>query len=288
MKRADLRWAVLRIEGTNSEDESVRVLRETGVQAEAVHLKQLTGDDVTPDERRRLSDFDGLWVAGGFSAGDYIRAGAILAARMKSRLGAELKEFVEAGKPVLGICNGAQVLVECGLVPSGAGVELALARNRMPGRSGYQSRWIYTRTEPSPCVFTKHLPKGTMIPLQVGHGEGRFVSHEKGRITALKRSGQAPLLYATPAGHVARAWPDNPSGSDGALAAVCNETGNVLAMMPHPDRAQSLGALPPSVVGAWHERREAARVEGGAALATAPGPGLLLFDGLRRHLEVVQ
>ena len=270
------RVAVLQFPGVNCEIETVRALQRVGLSGELFLWTRAA---------ESLRDFAAYVLPGGFSYQDRVRAGALAA---KDPMVAVLYEEAARGKPVLGICNGAQVLVECGLVPSGAGVELALARNRMPGRSGYQSRWIYTRTEPSPCVFTKHLPKGTMIPLQVGHGEGRFVSHEKGRITALKRSGQAPLLYATPAGHVARAWPDNPSGSDGALAAVCNETGNVLAMMPHPDRAQSLGALPPSVVGAWHERREAARVEGGAALATAPGPGLLLFDGLRRHLEVVQ
>src|SRR5205085_12313226 len=112
VNKKDIKWAVLRIEGTNSEEESARCMRDVGVQAEIVHLKQLTGDDVTKAERRRLGDYDGLWIAGGFSAGDYIRAGAILAARMKSRLSKDLTEFIEAGKPMLGICNGFQIMVE--------------------------------------------------------------------------------------------------------------------------------------------------------------------------------
>lgn len=269
------RVAVLQFPGVNCETETVRALERTGLAGELFLWTR-------PAEA--LREYAAYVLPGGFAYQDRVRAGALAA---KDPMVAVLGEEAARGKPVLGICNGAQVLVECGLVPRGAGVELALARNRMPGRSGYQSRWIYTRTEASPCVFTKHLPRGTVIPLQVGHGEGRFVSREKGRVAALKRGGQAPLLYANAAGRVARAWPDNPNGSDGAVAAVCNEAGNVLAMMPHPDRAQSLGGLPPAVVGEWHARREAARAEGGAALADAPGPGLLLFGGLRRHLEEV-
>ncbi len=118
MKRSEIRWAVLRIEGTNSEDESAQCMRDVGVQAEIVHLKQLTGDDVNRDERRKLSDFDGLWIAGGFSAGDYIRAGAIMAARMKAKLAPDIKEFIKAGKPMLGICNGFQIMVELGVLPN--------------------------------------------------------------------------------------------------------------------------------------------------------------------------
>jgi phosphoribosylformylglycinamidine synthase len=267
------RVAVLQFPGVNCEAETVRALQRVGLPAELFLWTR---------EAEALRDYAAYVLPGGFAYQDRVRAGALAA---KDPMVAVLCEEAARGKPVLGICNGAQVLVECGLVPREGEVELALARNRMPGRGGYQARWIYARTETSPCVFTRHLPKGTMIPLQVGHGEGRFVSRDKGRIAALKRRGQTPLLYATPAGRVARAWPDNPNGSEGAVAAVCNERGNVLAMMPHPDRAQSLGALPPAVVGEWHERREAARVANGAALADAPGPGLLLFEGLRRHLE---
>jgi phosphoribosylformylglycinamidine (FGAM) synthase-like amidotransferase family enzyme len=95
-----------------------------------------------------------------------------------------LAEEAARGKPMLGICNGAQVLVEAGLVPGGHGVEIALARNRMPDRSGYFARWVYTRTEPSPCVFTRTLAPGALLPLPVAHGEGRFTARDPGRMEA--------------------------------------------------------------------------------------------------------
>jgi phosphoribosylformylglycinamidine synthase len=183
---------------------------------------------------------------------------------------------------VLGICNGAQVLVEAGLVPGRGQVELALARNRMPDRGGYYARWVYTRVEASPCVFTRGLEPGTVLPLPVAHGEGRFVGGEPGRLAALARAGQVPLRYATPAGEPAQGFPDNPNGAEEAAAAVCNARGNVLAIMPHPERAQDLGGIARDVAGGWAERRDRALDAGDV---DAPGPGLALFEGLRRHLE---
>jgi phosphoribosylformylglycinamidine synthase len=267
------RVAVLQFPGVNCESETARALETVGLEAELFLWTR---------SAETLRGFDAYVLPGGFSYQDRVRAGALAA---KDPMVGVLAEEAARGKPVLGICNGAQVLVESGLVPAGSRVELALARNRMPGRTGYHANWIYTRVEASPCVFTRHLARGTIIPLQVGHGEGRFVSGERGRIAALKRGGQAPLVYVNDAGRVARGYPDNPNGSEGAVAAICNERGNVMAMMPHPDRAQTLGALPVSIVGEWARRRDAARVSEGATLTESPGPGLLLFEGLRRHLE---
>ena len=122
-------------------------------------------------------------------------AGALAA---KDPLVEVLAEEAERGKPVLGICNGAQVLVEAGLVPGGGSVELALARNRMPARAGYYARWVYVRVESSPCVFTRHLAAGTLLPLPVAHGEGRFAAQRSGRgHGAGARRTQAPLRYAS-------------------------------------------------------------------------------------------
>src|SRR6185436_16877913 len=113
-----------------------------------------------------------------------VRAGSLAA---KDPLVEVLAEEAEQGKPVLGICNGAQILVEAGLVPDGRGVELALARNRMPERSGYYARWVHVRVEESPCVFTRGIAPDTVLPLPVAHGEGRFTG-EAGRMAALVRS----------------------------------------------------------------------------------------------------
>ncbi len=264
------RVAVLRFPGVNCEAESARALARVGLAPELFMWTRPPSD---------LRDFQAYLLPGGFSYQDRVRAGALAA---KDPLIDVLAEEAGRGKPVLGICNGAQVLVEAGLVPGGSGVELALARNHMPDRSGYYARWITTRVESSRCVFTRALAAGTLLPLPVAHGEGRFTSREPGRVEALARAGQVPLRYASSDGATAMTFPANPNGADAAAAAVCNGQGNVLALMPHPERAQDAGALPPSVAGAWGAARATARLRGER---DAPGPGLLLFEGLRRHLE---
>ena len=122
MRRSDIRVASVYMEGTNCEDETAACFRFLGAEAETVHLKQLTGDVPRPELRRRLADYEVLAIPGGFAAGDYVRAGAIFAARLKSKLRGEVSEFVKSGKAVLGICNGFQVLVECGMLPGFGGV----------------------------------------------------------------------------------------------------------------------------------------------------------------------
>ncbi|TMQ71559.1 MAG: phosphoribosylformylglycinamidine synthase subunit PurQ [Candidatus Eisenbacteria bacterium] len=179
-------------------------------------------------------------------------------------------------------CAPARSLIEAGLVPDHGKVELALARNRMSDRGGYYARWIFVRVESSSCVFTRRLESGAVLPLPVAHGEGRFTSADAERMPALLAAGQVPLRYATADGAVAETFPANPNGAELAAAAVCNRAGNVLAMMPHPERAQDLGALARAVSGPWSERREQAMSTG---QADAEGPGLALFHGLKRHLE---
>ena len=263
------RVAVIQFPGVNCEAESVRALERVGLGAEVFGWKRPPGD---------LREFDAYLLPGGFSYQDRVRAGALAA---KDPLVEALATEAERGKPVLGICNGAQVLVEAGLVPGGT-VELALARNRMPDRSGYFARWVCLRVEPSPCLFTRHLAPGTLLPMPVAHGEGRFAG-APGRIARLLREGRIPLRYATPAGAIATEFPALPNGSEEAAAAVCNAAGNVLAIMPHPERAQDLAGLARTVSGPWAERRErcAASHEAGAA----EGPGLELFRGLAAALE---
>ena len=263
------RVAVVQFPGVNCEAESERALRRAGLEAERVRWTQPAAG---------LREFDAFLLPGGFSYQDRVRAGALAA---KDPLMEVLAEQAERGKPVLGICNGAQVLVEAGLVPDRGAIDLALARNRMPDRDGYYARWVYTRVESSACVFTRALEPGTVLPLPVAHGEGRFTSRDQDRMPALARGGQVPLRYATAAGEPASEFPANPNGAEEAAAAVCNARGNVLAMMPHPERAQDLGALARSVGGAWGERRNRALAAGESE---AEGPGMLLFHGLARYL----
>jgi phosphoribosylformylglycinamidine synthase len=264
------RVAVVQFPGVNCEAESERALRRAGLEAERVRWTQPAAG---------LREFDAFLLPGGFSYQDRVRAGALAA---KDPLMEVLAEQADRGKPVLGICNGAQVLVEAGLVPDSGAIELALARNEMPDRDGYYARWVFARVEPSACVFTRALEPGTVLPLPVAHGEGRFTSRDPDRMPALARGGQVPLRYARADGAPAQEFPANPNGAEEAAAAVCNARGNVLALMPHPERAQDLGALARSVGGEWGERRNRALAAGETE---AEGPGMLLFHGLARYLE---
>jgi len=258
------RVAVVQLPGVNCEAETVRALERVGLDAEVFRWTRPAAE---------LSRFQAYVLPGGFSYQDRVRAGALAA---KDPLIESLGAEAGRGKPVLGICNGAQVLVESGLVPGGNGVAVALARNRMPDRSGYYARWVYVRVEKTPCVFTRTLEPGTVLPLPVAHGEGRFTAREPGSIAALVGGGQAPLRYATARGVAARGFPANPNGSEAAVAAVCNAAGNVLALMPHPERAQDAASVSRSIGGEWGGRRES---------AGADGPGLALFAGLATHLR---
>lgn len=266
------RVAVIQFPGVNCEAETCRAIERSGLEAEVFRPSRSPGE---------LAGFDAFVLPGGFSHQDRVRAGAIAA---KDAVLDALAAEAERGRPILGICNGAQVLIEAGLVPGGGGVQLALARNRMPDRDGYYSRWVICRVERSACVFTSALPQGTLLPLPVAHGEGRFTSSTRGRMARLLAAGQVPLRYAAADGRPAEAFPDSPNGAELAAAGVCNAAGNVLAMMPHPERAQDLGAVARSIAGPWAEARD--RASSSIATATGGGPGLLLFEGLRRHMEL--
>lgn len=259
------RVAVIQLPGVNCETETEWALERAGLEAEIFRWTR---------PARELNDYQAYVLPGGFSYQDRVRAGALAS---KDPLIEVLEEEAERGKPVLGICNGAQVLVEAGLVPGGGGVELALARNRMSGRSGYFSRWVRVRVEASPCVFTRGLAPGTLLPLPMAHGEGRFTG-APGRMAALERAGQVPLRYATSGGEAASNFPDNPNGSERAAAGVCNARGNVLALMPHPERAQCRGMVARAIGGPW------AAPDPGSPEAGEPGPGTVFFEALKGHL----
>ena len=265
------RIAILQFPGVNCEAESARAIERAGLRADLFRWTR------PPLE---LARFDGFLLPGGWSYQDRVRAGALAA---KLPLIEVLAEQASLGRPVLGICNGAQVLVEAGLVPGEGGIALALARNRMPQRTGYLARWVTCRVEPSACVFTRTIPAGTPLPMPVAHGEGRFTSSKKGAMEALRAAGQVPLRYIGPDGEPAEAHPHNPNGSEVAAAAVCNAAGNVLAMMPHPERVLDVGAMARDVADPWARVQDEARERGDGAQADAPA--MALFRGLASHLQ---
>lgn len=240
MRAEEVRVCVLRIEGTNCEDETFAAFKTVGARPEKVHLKQLTGD-VSGHLKRDLEDFDILVFPGGFSAGDYVRAGAIFAARIKSRLAKELIRFVEEGKPVLGICNGFQILVELGLLP---GLEetmsdtplLALATNSS-GRFECLPT-LLKHEKQGGCAFTHRIPTGSVVMFPSAHAEGRLMfppDREEECLDQLMDNDQIVFRYVDPAEEYA-GYPWNPNGSTYNIAGLCNPGGNVFGLMPHPER----------------------------------------------------
>ncbi len=169
-----------------------------------------------------LDGFDAVILPGGFSYGDYLRCGAI--ARF-SPIMAEVTRFAGAGRPVLGICNGFQILTEAGLLPG------ALRRN---AGLKFLCRPVHLRVENVRTPWTKGLARGEVLRLPIAHGEGNYYASPE-ELAELKERGQVVFRYATPDGKVT---PEaNPNGSVGNIAGVCNREGNVVGMMPHPERA---------------------------------------------------
>jgi phosphoribosylformylglycinamidine synthase len=240
MKAEDVRVCVVRIEGTNCEDEMANAFEMVGAKSEKVHLKQLLGQ-CDPSLKRSLEDYDILAFPGGFSAGDYVRAGAIFASRIKAGIGKDIRDFVDAGKPVLGVCNGFQILVELGLLPALDGTmsdePTAALYNNDSGR--FECRPSILRNDNrSKCVFTCDIPKGELLYCPSAHGEGKLMSNIPNFVSKLEENDQVVFRYVTPDGGRAT-YPWNPNGSPGDIAGICNPAGNVMGMMPHPERVMT-------------------------------------------------
>ena len=207
-----MKVAVVVFPGTNCERETVYVIRDVlGGQAEAVW--HATSD---------LSAFDAVVLPGGFAHGDHLRAGAI--ARF-SPVMSEVERFARTDRPVLGICNGFQVLLEAGILPG------AMQRN---ATLQFRSVWCSVRVEASQSFFTCACRPGETWRLPVAHGEGNYVAPPE-VLRRLQRQDQIALRYCGPSGERLAAY--NPNGSQDDIAGICNEGGNVLGLMPHPERA---------------------------------------------------
>jgi phosphoribosylformylglycinamidine synthase I len=216
---------ILRAPGTNCDKETALCIGSFDIEAEVVHVKRIM------DGEAHFSDYDGLIVPGGFSFGDHVRAGALLGKMLKERFGDELLQFSADGKPILGICNGFQVLVECGLLP-GNGALGALTTNLS---SHFECRWVDLKIEDTDCIFTKGMRSGIRLP--VAHGEGRFLVAAN-ELQEMNRANQVVFRYALENGEGAGgSFPENPNGSIADIAGICNKEGNVFGLMPHPERA---------------------------------------------------
>lgn len=231
----DLRRAkacILRVGGTNCDAEVKAALEDLGLRSDIMHMDWL--------EKGKLSEYQLLVFPGGFSYGDYVRAGAVWGKRVLTRMRRDLERFVEDGRLVMGICNGFQVLVEAGILPGGDGAFSPTPRAVLANNSSarYECRWVFLRVEGSHTPFARRAVEGEILRVPIGHGEGRFLAESEEAVQELIRSNRVVFRYARPSGEPAEGvYPFNPNGSVHDIAAICNREGNVMGMMPHPERA---------------------------------------------------
>lgn len=215
---------VLEAPGINCDRETASALDQAGAQAKRLHISELGPG--------QLSNYEIFVLSGGFSYGDAIRSGAVLGLELNTGLTDDLNQFVQDGKPVIGICNGFQALIESGLLTTGkiddAQPKTASLIHNESGK--FECRWVPLQIGASVCRYLKPEQFGEVVELPVAHGEGRFVAPQ-----APIPTDQKVFSYSTRLGGKPN-YPDNPNGSRDDIAGICDPSGVVLGMMPHPER----------------------------------------------------
>ena len=233
MNEQGTRVLVLRAAGTNCDEETAYAFMRAGAAVERLHIGTLLRGE------RRLDEFSILVIPGGFSYGDDLGAGTVLANQIACRLREAVEGFVSSGRLVLGICNGFQVLVRLGLLPGWEddGKSVSLVVN---ASGKFEDRWVDLRIDSAVCPFLVPADRGTgeLIRLPVAHAEGRFVVRDPDVLARLRAAGQIALTYVSPGASEGfeDSYPANPNGSIEGIAGITNREGNVLGLMPHPER----------------------------------------------------
>ena len=251
---------VMRAAGTNCDRETAHALELAGFNVRLLHVNRLL------ENRGLLHDHQLLAIPGGFSYGDDISAGRILANQITQHLAEHLHRFVEAGKPILGVCNGFQVLVKTELLPGSATGQTCTLTDNNCGR--FIARWICVKPQSTRCIWTAGVDP---MELPIAHGEGRFVCGDESVRRALHANDQIALTYTRPDGSPAGGEePFNPNGSVDDIAGICDQTGLILGLMPHPERFVSQLQHP-----AWTSQ---------SVEPSSDGPGLKLFRNAFHHV----
>ena len=218
-----VRTLILRAPGTNCDEETAFALEQAGSLVDSAHVNQLVRRE------KSLSRYQILVIPGGFTYGDDVSGGKILANELRLNLGEDIQRFVDQGGLILGICNGFQVLVKAGILPqarNGEHQRLTLAGN---DSNRFECRWVYLQVnQKSPCLFTRGI--STMY-LPVAHGEGKVMA-EAETLDELN----VVVRYADEKGDVQAGYPCNPNGSVDNVAGICDASGRIFALMPHPER----------------------------------------------------
>jgi phosphoribosylformylglycinamidine synthase I len=259
--------------GLNCDYETQYALARAGAQPHRMHINA-----VISDETVKLDQYDLLVFGGGFSWGDDHGAGVIMAAKMKRRLGQDIARFVHSGGLILGICNGFQCLVNLGLLPAFNGRyderRVAITYN---DSGNFVDTWVTLKANSeSPCVFTRGIPS---IELPVRHGEGKFFAAEQD-LAELFQQNQVVFQYADPEGNEADGrYPLNPNGSLRDIAGICDPTGRILGLMPHPEAYNHFTNHP-----AWTRKKGLALREG-KTLKSTEGAGIEIFRNAVEYLK---
>jgi phosphoribosylformylglycinamidine synthase subunit PurQ / glutaminase len=252
------RVLILRAPGANCDLETQFAFEQAGAVAERIHINRLR------EQPELLQRFQILVVPGGFAHGDDVAAGKILAVELSHFLADALQEFRDSDKLILGICNGFQALLKAGLlIPPDEEGPLATLTNNACGK--FEDRWIHLQATPGKCPFLEDYER---MYVPVAHGEGKFICRQEWILRGLEQAGQVVLRYVDGDGRPGP-YPINPNGSEGDVAGICDVSGRVLGLMPHPER---------HVLGVQHPQWTRL----GAA---AEGDGLRLFRNAVRYFE---
>jgi len=218
-----VRTIVLRAPGTNCDNETVFAFEQAGAVVSLVHVNQLIRGE------ERLTDYQIIAIPGGFTYGDDIAAGKVLANEVRLKLGEDILRFVEVGGLILGICNGFQVLVKAGILPEPAKSTQPLLTIAANDSGKFECRWVHLKVDKkSPCVFTKGIDS---MYLPVAHGEGKVVVNPE-----ILPKLNTVVYYTDENGDIKAGYPHNPNGSVKNIAGICDDSGHVFALMPHPER----------------------------------------------------
>jgi len=224
---ATVRAAVLKAPGTNCDQETLHAFRLAGAEAELVWAQELL------DGTKNLDAYKILAIPGGFTYGDDLGAGRLLAGELQHRLGDQLRKFLKRETLAIGICNGFQTLVKAGILPGGkvgAGQEATLTWN---DSGKFEDRWIYLSGEFNVCIWTQGMDETFELP--VAHAEGKFLPKDPSVLEHLLGFGQLVFHYTDSQGRQA-GYPWNPNGSVEGIAGICDPSGRIFGLMPHPER----------------------------------------------------
>ena len=216
-----VRTLIMRAPGTNCDEETAFAFQQAGAETSLVHISQLIRRE------QRLESYQIMVIPGGFTYGDDLGAGKVLANEIRLKLGYDIERFVESGRLILGICNGFQVLVKAGILP---GLESRQRLTLTTNDSGrFECRWVYlSANSQSRCLFTKGIE---LLYLPVAHGEGKIVADAE-----VLPGLDIALFYTDEHGNNQAGYPHNPNGSVKNIAGICDITGRIFALMPHPER----------------------------------------------------